>query len=155
MLTQPLITNYLNANSPARTNGHTLERNRPDPSRSLLINHIIIGGAEQHFTAKLQGGLDGPLVGGCFGTLELYEDNAGGMWINHIEVAENAQRCKIASKLCMKAITAHGHLYASNSHVDPGGNHDTRHLSEEGAALVRDLINRGIMAQDWLRPPAI
>lgn len=133
VLHQPLITNYLDANSPARTNGHTLERNPPDPSRSLLTNHIIIDGAEHNFTAKLQGGLNGPLGGGCFGTLELYEDNAGHMWINHIVVADNAQRCKIASKLCMKAIAAHGHLYASNSHVDPGGKYDTRHLSQEGA----------------------
>lgn len=93
---------------------------------------------------------------GEIGDLTLYEDNQGGIWLNNIEVHDKAQRCGIATRLVLAAIQEHGRIYASRSHQDGhGGQHDTRRLTEEGAALVNYLIQRGIMNENDLRNPII
>lgn len=149
---QALITNYFANNHPAKTTNHTLEDN---PPRNFIIKHSVLSGADHTYTATLPGGVNGPLAGGCFASLELYEDQNGDQWINHIETAPQAQRCGLATRLCVMAIQQYGTLYASNSQYDPGGDDDTRHLSQEGAALVTRLIQRNIMQAGWLRAPVI
>lgn len=138
---QTLITNYIVGG----TVGHTLEDNPPPEYVRTQLNIQANAGAD--YVARL------PTANA--GELSLYEDNQGDFWLNHIYVEPQARRCGVARRLMQQAINDHGHIYASNSHIDPGGEDDTRHLSVEGAALVAGLIAEGTMQANWLRAPEI
>jgi GNAT superfamily N-acetyltransferase len=147
-MNQPLITNFLAANDPRRTAGHTFGQN--PQANHVRHNTQVMSDGHGHYWAILPGYPQFQI-----GTLALYEDNNDDQWINHIVVLPQFQRMGVARRLVQRAIQEHGHIYASNSPHDPGGDDDTRHLSQEGAALVTGLIVGGIMHANWLRPPVI
>lgn len=146
-MNQPLITNFLAANATA---GHTMGQNPP----ADYVRHRarVMTDQNGHYWAILP---HFPHI--RLGELTLYQDNNGDQWINHIVVEHQYQRMGVASRLIRRAIrdSHHRRIYASNSPHDPGGDGDTRHLSQEGAALVNGLIQNGTMQQAWLRPPVI
>lgn len=145
---QPLISNFFGPNDPGRTVNHTLEQNPPP---NYIRHHTMIQkDGRGLFWAVLPA-----LPALRLGELDIYFDRIGGKWINHIEVRPQYQRCGVAARMVRTAIQDYGHIYASNSHIDPGGYNDTRHLSQEGAALVNGLIASGAMQANWLRPPVI
>lgn len=140
---QPLITNFLN-----QTVNHTLEDN--PPAEFVRASAAVLTNNNGHYWAVLPNFPDFIL-----GTLDLYKDNNEDNWLNHINVLDQCQHMGIGTKLMRKAIEDFGHIYASNSLDEPGGDDDTRHLSHEGAGLVNSLIARGIMQANWFREPVI
>jgi ribosomal protein S18 acetylase RimI-like enzyme len=90
------------------------------------------------------------------GELTIYEDDAGA-WINNVSVKDSLQGRGIGSKMVEAAVESYGALYASSANKqqedDHGDDGDTRHLSEEGAALVASCIRKGIMKDSWYKYP--
>ncbi|WP_226646537.1 GNAT family N-acetyltransferase [Microbulbifer variabilis] len=124
--------------------GGTLEDNPPANWLKKQIKITQDGG--YHFYASVPGHSH------VYGTLDLYLDYRGDLWINHIDVQQAARRCGVGSKLVLAAIKKYGKVYASRSGQDAEvDDDDTRHLSHEGAALVNHLIARGAMKETWLR----
>lgn len=150
---QALITNYFPVAQPLT---NTVIPDNQAYSRGAYLTHELeyVEVAEEFQARSINNCIPGP-IHGAYGTLSLYVDENLDRWINHIQVAGFARRLGIGNKLVQKAIETHGHIYASNSPIDPGGAGDTRHLSMEGAALVNALIHAGIMQQGWLRAPVI
>lgn len=90
------------------------------------------------------------------GTLELYQDESGREWINNIIVEERFQRRGIGLSLLNAAVQMHGEIYAATGmhRDDEVGDDDTRHLSDEGLALVNSALRNDVLQDDWCFNPA-
>ncbi|WP_146093470.1 hypothetical protein [Xanthomonas pisi] len=159
---QPKITNYFYTRMPGRrrlmkrTNSFVADEDCY-PAGAWLYD-LQLDAEDDHLWFGLRSRdnfMPGPLESGTFAYLAIYVDNQGGKWINYIHVAKFAERRGLGRRLIEAAIAHHGHIYASNSAEDPGGDADTRHLLEPGARLVTKLINLGVMQAGWLKQPVI
>ena len=89
------------------------------------------------------------------GSLELYEDSEGRYWLNNIDVKPDYQRKGIGLSLLNEAVNAYGEIYAATnfSKDQEEEDADTRHLSQEGAALVNCALRNGILQPEWCFNP--
>lgn len=97
---------------------------------------VVIDGDDGEYTARVEGL-------GQLGELSLLEEE-GVQWINYIEVHAGARRRGIGTRLLQRAIDEYGKLYASTQPADMDNGGDTRHLTDEGDALVSRCIDRGM-----------
>lgn len=103
------------------------------------------------------GSYDASYDGDDAGRLELFQDPQGRQWINFIEVEQDFQRRGIGLSLLSHAVDKHGEIYAAvdMQASEETGEDDTRHLSEQGAALVSSAVRNGILKEEWCFNPAM
>ena len=142
---QALITNYMN-----NWDGvvRTLEQHAP---RAWVPNNLqlVYDDEGPEIIAYL------PYGGGReVARLELYVDNQGGHWINHVDVhSVHHRRYGIATSMYRHAVDHIGPIYASSDPNPTGWQGDDRELVGEGLNFVQSLRQRGYMQHDWFRLP--
>lgn len=85
-----------------------------------------------------------------------FEEIDGRFWIVGIETEANYRRRGIGTTLIYAGIAKYGNVYASSATKQKHEEHDendTRWLTDEGAALVRTCISRGIMRPEHYLSP--
>lgn len=143
---QPLITNYFKSEGGEYTNT-TFEDSWPAIVALLspeykLVNTFVQVDEYGSCKAYLKVGFRDVYVG----YLDLMEDS-GSYWVNNVWVAECMRRCGIATKMYLaarKKLKMAPILFSTNPKADDDDD-DTRHLSEEGAALANGLAGKGCM----------
>lgn len=85
------------------------------------------------------------------GSLELLDDSDGS-WVNNIDVQAEWQKRGVGTALIAAAIAHNGTIYFSEAPEDnENDDSDTRHCSEEAAALANSCIRKN-MKVEWNVP---
>ena len=80
-------------------------------------------------------------------------DDAGRVWLAHASTRNDWQRQGIGRRMIAAAVDYYGEVWASTAGAAEESDDDTRHLSQEGAALVTSCVRAGIMRPSWVRNP--
>lgn len=129
---QPTINSFIKHHTEGTPMEFVIDFNRGDVQITIDDEDLT------DFTASLENI-------GTIGSLELlYDESNGTYWINHIEIDERTRRRGVATLLLQAAIDAHGTIYASLQAAEADTDVDTRHLTDEGNALVTRCMNRGM-----------
>lgn len=85
--------------------------------------------------------------------LDLFEDDQGRYWLNHITTSECFQRKGIGLAMLERAVFYKEAIYAAENMSSSDDPDDTRHLSSEGAALVNAAKRKNVLRKEWCFDP--
>jgi hypothetical protein len=78
----------------------------------------------------------------------------GKVWLSECAINDGYTRKGLGSKMIQKAIEKYGAVYFYSLEraaliAQGNGKYDSRYLTEEGLALVKSLIRKGIIPKEW------